>query len=387
MEDIFIEAEELNLCDHCLGRIFAMRGHSLTNVERGRALRVIYVMKHNINYSTPDKCSLCEGLFDNLDRYASHIAKLLEKYEFDTFMIGSRFPKSIIEKEKRIHEKYGNMGEPVNREFNREVGKKVMRLTGKEATIKNPDIVVIVDVEYDDVKLEIKPLLIYGRYKKLVRGIPQTKWPSGKYKESVEELIARPIMEMTDGTAHELHGMGREDIDARMLGNGRPFIIEIKNPVRRKFDLKEMERKINEYASGKIEVKLIRFASRNDVMKLKTAAPKKRYAVGIKVESDEIELKNALKSLVGEIRQRTPTRVAHRRADKIRFKKVYEAKLKKWSDDEKVVEILAQSGTYIKELMHGDGGRTVPSLASVLGKKVEVLWLDVIEILDDSEEN
>ncbi len=386
MNDMLIEAEELNLCDHCLGRIFAMRGHGLTNAERGRALRVIYAMKHNITYSTPDKCTLCRGLFDNLDRYASHIARVLEKYEFDTFMIGSRFPQSVLEKEKSIHEKYGNMGEPVNREFNREVGKKVMHLTGKEATIKNPDIVVIVDVEYDDVKLEIKPLLIYGRYKKLVRGIPQTKWPSGKYKESVEELIAHPIMQLTGGSSHELHGMGREDIDARMLGNGRPFIIEIKNPVRRKFDLKEMERKINEYALGKIEVELIRFASRSDVVKLKSAAPKKRYEVGITVDASEEELNNALKSLVGEIRQRTPTRVAHRRADKIRFKKVYETKLKKWSKDVKIVEILAQSGTYIKELMHGDGGRTVPSLAGLLGKKVEVVWLDVIEILD-SEEN
>jgi len=34
-----------------------------------------------------------------------------------------------------------------------------------------------------------------------------------------------------------LHGMGREDVDARMLGRGRPFIIEIKEPRRRHFDL------------------------------------------------------------------------------------------------------------------------------------------------------
>ncbi len=42
----------------------------------------------------------------------------------------------------------------------------------------------------------------------------------------------------------------------------------------------------------------------------------------------------------------------------------------------------AQAGTYIKEFVHGDGGRTVPSLASLAGcsEAAEVLALDVMQV-------
>ncbi len=382
MEKIKIESAKLPLCDHCLGRLYAMLGHGLSNDERGKAIRVIYAMENNIDLDSlyPENCELCNGIFSRLDDYAKYIANMLKDIEYYTFMIGSRFPQDIMDKEKKLQEEFGNLGEPINREFNRELGKRVMNITGKEATIKSPDVTVIVDTEYDDFKIEIKPLLIYGRYRKLIRGIPQTKWPSGKYKESVEEIIAKPIMEITKGEGHALHGMGREDIDALMLGNGRPFILEIKMPKRRKINLDEITKKIN--SSGKVEVLNLRFASKEEIAKIKSAEPKKRYKVGIKVDVSEDELKNALNSLIGKISQRTPTRVKHRRADKIRRKEVYEVKLIGKNEDAWIVEVLAQSGTYIKELMHGDNGRTTPSLAEKLGKKVEVLWLDVVEILD-----
>ncbi len=382
MEKIKIESAKLPLCNHCLGRLYAMLGHGLSNDERGKAIRIIYAMENNVDLESlyTKSCELCNGIFSRLDDYAKYIANMLKDIEYDTFMIGSKFSQEVMNKERNLQEEFGNFGELINREFNRELGKKVMYTTGKEATIKNPDVTVIVDTEYDDFKIEIKPLLIYGRYRKLIRGIPQTKWPSGKYKESVEEIIAQPVMEVTKGEGHALHGMGREDIDALMLGNGRPFILEIKMPKRRKINLDEIAKKIN--SSGKVEVLNLRFASKEEIPKIKSVEPKKRYRVGIKVDASEDELKNALNSLIGKISQRTPTRVKHRRADKVRRKEVYEVKLIGKNEDDWVVEVLAQSGTYIKELMHGDNGRTTPSLAEKLGKKVEVLWLDVIEILD-----
>ena len=42
------------------------------------------------------------------------------------------------------------------------------------------------------------------------------------------------------------------------------------------------------------------------------------------------------------------------------------------------------AGLYIKELVSGDDGRTVPSLASVLGVPARVLELDVIEVSSES---
>ena len=67
------------------------------------------------------------------------------------------------------------------------------------------------------------------------------------------------------------------------------------------------------------------------------------------------------------INQRTPRRVSHRRADKVRVRKVHEISATLQKDNTAVVDLLTDGGLYIKELFHGDEGRTDPSLASLLG--------------------
>ena len=78
--------------------------------------------------------------------------------------------------------------------------------------------------------------------------------------------------------------------------------------------------------------------------------------------------------------QRTPLRVIKRRADLTRVRSVLKLSANKIEGDEVELDIRAESGTYIKELVHSDEGRTTPSVAGVLGKKVEVLWLDVMGV-------
>lgn len=38
---------------------------------------------------------------------------------------------------------------------------------------------------------------------------------------------------------------------------------------------------------------------------------------------------------------------------------------------------MASAGTYIKEFVHGDLGRTVPSIGSLLDSEADILQLDV----------
>jgi len=49
MEKIKIESAKLPLCNHCLGRLYAMLGHGLSNDERGRAIRIIYAMENDLD--------------------------------------------------------------------------------------------------------------------------------------------------------------------------------------------------------------------------------------------------------------------------------------------------------------------------------------------------
>lgn len=45
-----------------------------------------------------------------------------------------------------------------------------------------------------------------------------------------------------------------------------------------------------------------------------------------------------------------------------------------------IIDVETQAGTYIKELIHGDFGRTKPSISTILGQKVDILSLDVLKI-------
>lgn len=166
---------------------------------------------------------------------------------------------------------------------------------------QNPDIVVKVNFRYKDpnVYIQINPLYLEGRYRKLVRGIPQTKWPckhcrgkgcpkcnfKGKmYEESVEEIIAGPLIEATKARESKFHGAGREDIDVRMLGKGRPFVIELKEPRRRKLDLDKIVDEINKSAEGKVEVLFLKYTNRSRIVELKSIKSYKVYRAIAEIE-------------------------------------------------------------------------------------------------------
>jgi tRNA pseudouridine synthase 10 len=51
--------------------------------------------------------------------------------------------------------------------------------------------------------------------------------------------------------------------------------------------------------------------------------------------------------------------------------------------NEAQILVRVQSGTYVKELIHSDGGRTVPSVAGLLEAECEVVSLDVEDVHAD----
>src|SRR5947208_14342711 len=67
--------------------------------------------------------------------------------------------------------------EPLKAEVNREVGKRVSDHIRKEAALDRPDVVAVLDTAFDHVDLQVNPLYLRGRYRKLSRGVPPTRWP------------------------------------------------------------------------------------------------------------------------------------------------------------------------------------------------------------------
>ena len=252
IRDIILSKGEI--CDHCLGRQFTQLYQGIENSKIGAAIRIAKteediakLISKDLKVKLSKNCFICKGIFTEME---DMLEKMLEKasgLEWKSFLVGNKLPPELIESEEILWTDIGmQYCEPIKREINRLLGKRISEKTGKLADFENPDIILIANFKTKRAEINIRPLFIKGKYRKLVRGIPQTKWPcrycngigcekcnyTGKmYKESVEELIAHEILKATGSKKSKFHGKGREDIDALMLGSGRDFIIEIIEPV------------------------------------------------------------------------------------------------------------------------------------------------------------
>ncbi len=406
------------VCDNCLGRIIGNLLSGLSNKERGNILRYylaflidsgekidadlsnFYGIKFRnakLGIKNPEKCKICKNFFpEKIDEVAKNIAKKLKGIEFDTFIVGSIPSDEILKTEERVFETVGTeFVESIKSEINREVGKRIEKLTKKKFTLKNPDVTILVDLNMDTTRIQIRSLYVFGGYKKLARGIPQSEWICRKcegkgctyckgegklYKTSVQGIIEKPLLKAVDSKKSRFSGAGREDIDARCL-DYRPFVIELVKPVKRKIDLKKIEKEINK--SKKVKVKKLKIMEfgREVIRKIKTERYDKTYLadIGFEKNIDKKKLK-LLKQLTKEpILQKTPLRVVHRRADKFRKRSV---KKVLWKAKGKMLQlkVTAESGLYIKELITGDEGRTKPNVSDILENKVRKISLDVIKI-------
>ena len=450
---------EISLCESCLGRQFAQLLTGTTNRKRGEALLISLGLElHfdiiNLNKTLPDYesllhlpfpiikqsyekialvaevqslsdnplenkpakkldilpeskiCYICQGLFEKsrLNELADLVCSHAKHYEFFTFLVGSKIPSSMIEREENIRTKYNlTFGESIKSDLNREIGKLIYlqpAFNEKDLDFNIPDIVFIVNMVDNLIDIQNNPIFIYGKYNKLQRGIPQTVWycnecwgkgcdkcdySGRKHPDAVEEYILPEIIQACKAKEGKFHGSGREDVDALMLGEGRPFVAQIQEPKIRTLDLKQLEEEINNKSNERVKITLIEMTNREKVRNIKIKSPsmRKHYRMGVILPSPQKIDFSLLNKLVGSIKQQTPKRVLHRRADLTRTREVFKMTGNQVDDKRIEVEIICSGGLYVKELIHGDDGRTKPSLSQVLGDiSLIVEYLDVMKVED-----
>eukprot|EP00455_Lapot_gusevi_P005154 TRINITY_DN12170_c0_g1_i2.p1 TRINITY_DN12170_c0_g1~~TRINITY_DN12170_c0_g1_i2.p1 ORF type:complete len:107 (-),score=32.95 TRINITY_DN12170_c0_g1_i2:28-318(-) len=83
--------------------------------------------------------------------------------------------------------------------------------------------------------------------------------------------------------------------------------------------------------------------------------------------------------------QKTPLRVLHRRVLMSRKKVIHSLRYELINPHFLYLNLVTQAGTYIKEFVHGDRGRTSPSFGSLLGCDADILQLDVVKLLPPRE--
>lgn len=183
-------------------------------------------------------------------------------------------------------------------------------------------------------------IFVAGRYRKLSRDLSQTPWIlDGKRMkcDSLQEIIGRKVAPYfginidTNSEKMVFMSSGREDVDVRCLGKGRPFVLEIQDskklvlPAR---DAANIESQIDE--SKLVSVQHLQIVKREDLVHIKSGEEEKRKfyrAHCVLQEPATVEIMQKLDIPDGFlIQQKTPLRVLHRRPLLTRPRQIYSVK-------------------------------------------------------------
>ncbi|KAM8772856.1 tRNA pseudouridine synthase Pus10 [Acanthopagrus schlegelii] len=237
-----------------------------------------------------------------------------------------------------------------------------------------------------DVQCLHMSVFVAGRYNKFCRSLPQTPWVidgERRMESSVEELIAAPILSSFRSDGFNFSSSGREDVDVRTLGNGRPFAMELLNPHRSRLsraEMKQLQETINK-SSEKIRVRDLQIVTREAMSRMKEGEEEKTksYTALIwtlkPIQREDITFIDDIKDLT--LDQKTPLRVLHRRALAVRQRVIHSMNTRFLDSHHFYLGLKTQAGTYIKEFVHGDFGRTKPNLCELLRTDTDILELDV----------
>lgn len=190
-----------------------------------------------------------------------------------------------------------------------------------------------------------------------------------------------------------------------MLFHGRPFAVELINPKVAKFAFEELsilQKTINQKNQNVNISGSLKIITKDDLKVLKTGENQKSKTYrALCIVSKNVNIscvaENLRKIKHFKIMQKTPIRVVHRRSLFPRERMVYECRARVPSMKELqkyrlnflfsntdslfiIFDLKTQAGTYVKEFIHGDFGRTFPNLCSFLQIKIDIAALDVVDV-------
>ncbi|MEM3980880.1 MAG: THUMP domain-containing protein, partial [Ignisphaera sp.] len=273
--------KKYSLCDRCLGRLFGYLGKGMSNLERGRILKSVVVLEihRRLNEKEIDievaktillnaqridaiktlglrgsenelrPCSICGNKIEELiDSYSQKVALTLLNLNVSSFRVGISSAQEYMSKEEAIAREFGLLyKETLKRELKREIGKKVASLINIQPNFDEPEVIAIVDLSTNNIEVNYPSLILYGYYWKYGRMISQNIWYTKegrkKYPLSLEEAI-KHVSQLINASNYSIHIAGREDVDVRVLGTGRPLAVEFK-VLGKRIDMEFIENKLN----------------------------------------------------------------------------------------------------------------------------------------------
>ena len=352
--------KEYSLCDNCVGRLFAKNLALKSNKLLGKRI------KKNLKKNSTSKCYICKDIFLNLEHYVSKMLQVSKGYQYSTFLIGAKLQPSIIDRDDSLRSKFKLRGiDSVKTDITQQVGKNFAKKTKKKIDFHRPDLTFTIDFKNENYELSLRPLILYGRYTKNVRGIPQkqTRCPSCIGKgcfscnfhgisefASVEGRISQFLFKKFGGTQTKIAWIGGEDKTSLVQGNGRPFFVKLLNPKKRKirFKKKYLQKEIiikDLQITGEIPNEPIQFRSK---VELSVTANKK-------IDNNDIQRLKKLKNI--------PIYVSENRKKNQKF--IYEIKPRQKTPNSFSIKLTIDGGLPLKRFV--EGNNVNPNLTKFLG--------------------
>ena len=364
--------KKYNLCDYCLGRLFTKQLRLSSNKILGKKLKNGRESNHS--------CYICKNLFDNLDHFLKLMLDSSFDYKFRTFSIGTIIKPSIVDRDDALKSEFKLKGiDGIKSDITKELGKLFSKKTKKIANYIDPDIIFTVNLKEPSCNLRSKPIVISGRYTKSKRGYSQKQKScdncSGKgcrtcnfhgisEFNSVEGVISKLIFKKFGGTTTKFTWIGGEDKSSLVLGSGRPFIVKLQNPLKRKI-------KLSDYASDFISIFNLKIIDDSPKTPLKFSS-----LATIKISTDskfDAENLKKLKNL-----KNSPIIVSEK-SGKSYEKKIFDINYKKTSDQIILVKIRVEGGLPIKRFVIGND--VTPNISETIGTHCIPEEFDFLEII------
>ncbi|MCK4730016.1 MAG: hypothetical protein KAT28_01735 [Candidatus Aenigmarchaeota archaeon] len=357
MERIVEILKKYDICDDCLGRQFHELNPKIPNKEKGKILRNYAIInstykEEKTEFKKNENCFLCNNIFSKIDFYVQEVKKELEKYEYETFLIGSKIPAELVSKEEDFWEENGvDLCEAIKSDFNRALGISVRKEINHRMRFENPDIMAVVDIENNKINLQISPLYIQGSYKK--------KTVKGKVQLSIENTL----LKHTGGAEAVFYSIGRLEQNV-ITSCYRPFVIMLKNPKIRKPALTKMRGEINKLKF--VSVSKLSCSNREAIDELKNEKITASYRITIefrkKFKDDEIkEVKKKLINLKNRrvlqfLKQKTRNPYIRRINVKVDGKKF-------------IIDVESTVGFSVNSFLDG---KSKPNLTKLIGREFKV---------------
>jgi tRNA pseudouridine synthase 10 len=195
-----------------------------------------------------DGCFVCQGLMSKVQSIAVTAAKKVKPYEFGTFSVGVLMPEGIQEREDELRSDLKMKGnETIKTQAAKMIAAEVGAKLRKKVERLRPDLTLLVSLGDGEVSISSRPVFYYARYTKPSgvsqrqefcshcsgAGCKKCKQTGFDQKPSVESQVRRKLEGFAGNKKMTFTWLGREDRDSRVYPPGRPFLAEVKNPVRR----------------------------------------------------------------------------------------------------------------------------------------------------------